>query len=115
MQVLQKENLNHVLCIVVRYFGKILLGAGGLVRAYSKSVTLCLKDHIIFLKKGYNIDIYFEYNNLKKIDYLLKDIIINRKKFESIVNYNLNVTDELYDVLKNTDLCRIEINKDIYL
>ena len=33
LQVLEKNNLNHVLCIVVRYFGKIKLGAGGLVRA----------------------------------------------------------------------------------
>ena len=39
LQVLKHNNLNNVLCIVIRYFGKILLGAGGLVRAYSKSVT----------------------------------------------------------------------------
>ena len=37
LQVLQRENLYNVVCVVTRYFGGILLGAGGLTRAYSKS------------------------------------------------------------------------------
>ena len=37
MQVLQREGLYNVVCVVTRYFGGILLGAGGLTRAYSKS------------------------------------------------------------------------------
>ena len=37
LQVLQRENLFHVTCVVTRYFGGILLGAGGLVRAYTQS------------------------------------------------------------------------------
>ncbi len=42
LSVLQKRNLNNVCAIVVRYFGGIKLGAGGLVRAYSKVVAeLC--------------------------------------------------------------------------
>ena len=42
MQVLQKEQLNNVLCVVTRYFGGILLGAGGLVRAYTKSAKIAV-------------------------------------------------------------------------
>lgn len=42
MQVLQRENLNNVLCVVTRYFGGILLGAGGLVRAYTKGAKLAV-------------------------------------------------------------------------
>lgn len=42
MQVLQKEQLSNVLCIVTRYFGGILLGAGGLVRAYTKGAKLAV-------------------------------------------------------------------------
>ena len=71
--VLEKQKLNHVLCIVVRYFGKIKLGAGGLVRAYTKSATEVLKNHTIFLKKGYLIQITFSYSFQKTIDYLLKN------------------------------------------
>jgi len=49
LQVLEKTNLNHTLAIVIRYFGGIKLGAGGLVRAYTKSVTETLKNNIITL------------------------------------------------------------------
>ena len=43
LNVLKFNNLNNVVSIVIRYFGGIKLGAGGLVRAYTKSVTECLK------------------------------------------------------------------------
>lgn len=36
LQVLQREGLSNIVCVVTRYFGGILLGAGGLVRAYTK-------------------------------------------------------------------------------
>ncbi len=43
MQVLQKEGLYNVVCVVTRYFGGILLGAGGLVRAYTKGAKLAVE------------------------------------------------------------------------
>ena len=43
LDVLKKNNMTNILAIVTRYFGGILLGAGGLVRAYSSSVSECLK------------------------------------------------------------------------
>ena len=58
LQVLEKNNLNHVLCIVVRYFGKIKLGAGGLVRAYTHSANLVLgEENLIEMKKFQYMDI----------------------------------------------------------
>jgi len=42
--VLLKENLRGVICAVTRYFGGILLGAGGLVRAYSKAASLAIRS-----------------------------------------------------------------------
>ena len=42
--IIEKKNLNHVLICVVRYFGGIKLGAGGLTRAYSNTVSNMLKD-----------------------------------------------------------------------
>lgn len=42
LQVLQKENLFNVTCVVTRYFGGILLGAGGLVRAYTKGAKIAV-------------------------------------------------------------------------
>lgn len=43
MQVLQKENLYNVCCVVTRYFGGTLLGAGGLVRAYTKGAKIAIE------------------------------------------------------------------------
>ena len=42
MQVLQKENIFNVVCVVTRYFGGTLLGAGGLVRAYTKGAKIAV-------------------------------------------------------------------------
>lgn len=42
LQVLQRENLFNVCCVVTRYFGGILLGAGGLVRAYAKGAKIAV-------------------------------------------------------------------------
>ena len=42
LQVLQRENLFHVTCVVTRYFGGVLLGAGGLVRAYAKGAKIAV-------------------------------------------------------------------------
>ena len=115
LQVLKHNNLNNVLCIVIIYFGKILLGAGGLVRAYTKSVTECLKDHIVNLEEGYNITITFEYSNLKQINYILKDTDILNKDFKNNITYNLNVKNDIYNELKKSNLCTIITNKNIYL
>ena len=42
LQVLQREEIFNVTCVVTRYFGGILLGAGGLVRAYAHSAKIAL-------------------------------------------------------------------------
>ena len=42
MQVLQREQIYNVVCVVTRYFGGILLGAGGLVRAYTKGAKIAI-------------------------------------------------------------------------
>ena len=114
LQVLEKNNLNHVLCIVVRYFGKIKLGAGGLVRAYTKSVVECIKEKIIFLKKGYEVKVSFDYEYSKKIDYLLKDTNILDKEFNEKIIYTLLVDLELYKALININYVNVVILKETY-
>lgn len=42
LQVLQREGLHNIVCVVTRYFGGILLGAGGLVRAYTKGAKIAV-------------------------------------------------------------------------
>lgn len=114
LQVLEKKELNYILCVVVRYFGGIKLGAGGLVRAYSKSVSNCLdKANIINLVRGKNIDIIFSYDKVKIIDNLLKNSIILNKEFKEEIRYNVNISNKDYDSIKN--MVDIVFNKDIYI
>ena len=101
LKVLENNNLNNILAIVVRYFGGTKLGSGGLVRAYTKSVTnTILNNNLVNLIKGYNIDIEFTYNQIKEIDYLLKDININNKIFDTTIRYNINIPSEFLETIK---------------
>ena len=114
LQVLEKNNLNLILCIVVRYFGGIKLGAGGLVRAYSKSVSKCLeKSDLYELIKGYNVDIIFNYDKVKIIDNMLNDRYILNKEFDEKIKYNVNISKEDYENIKK--IADITIIKDIYV
>lgn len=115
MKVLEHKELNNVLVIVTRYFGGIKLGAGGLVRAYTNSVSKALDIvNIIDAIKGYNIDIIFNFNDIKHIDYLLKDIKILNKEYKDIVKYNLNASNNLLEILKQNNI-KYNINKEIYI
>lgn len=119
MKVLEKNNLNYILCIVIRYFGGIKLGSGGLIRAYSKSVTECLKlTNLNKLIEGYNIDIIFNYSDIENINYLLKDSYIQNKTYKDIIIYNVNINDDILNKLKEYKniklniISKIEIEKD---
>ena len=70
---IKNNNLNHVLIIIIRYFGGIKLGAGGLTRAYSNAATSVINNNICTLEPGMKIEIEFKYNNLKEIKYIIKD------------------------------------------
>lgn len=43
LNVLQKKDVNNILAVVIRYFGGVKLGAGGLVRAYTNSISMAFK------------------------------------------------------------------------
>ena len=116
MQVLIKNNLNFILAIVIRYFGGIKLGSGGLVRAYTKSITTALtKDNIVPLTKGYNLDITFAYEHQKQIDYFLKNTKIHNKNYFSKITYNLDLSTDDYTKLKTNNLITIENLKEKYI
>lgn len=102
LNVLLKEELSNVLCVVIRYFGGIKLGAGGLVRAYTKSVTECLKvTDLMELEEGYKLRLKFNYNDEKQIKYLLKDSNILNEKYDLDVEYTVLVNNNVFDTLKN--------------
>lgn len=100
LKVIENNGLNNILVIVVRYFGGIKLGANGLIRAYTKCVSNAIKKiELKELIKGYNIDIIFNYDKVKEIDYLLKEITINNKIFNDKIIYNINIPINYIDTL----------------
>ena len=102
LNVLLKEELSNVLCVVIRYFGGIKLGAGGLVRAYTKSVTECLKvTDLMDLEEGYKVRLKFNYNDEKQVKYLLKDSTVLNEKYDLNVEYLVLVNNDVLDNLKN--------------
>jgi len=114
LKVLENNNLNNILAIVVRYFGGIKLGAGGLVRAYTKSITNTITtDNIVTLTKGYNLIIEFNYNQVKEIDYLLKNIQINNKEFNTTIKYNIDIPTSFLEIIKINHIS-YKIIKEIY-
>lgn len=118
LNVLENNNLNHILCVVVRYFGGIKLGAGGLVRAYTNSVVEALKkSNIITLLKGKKVKLTFNYDNTKEIDYILSNITNIKKNYELYITYVFEISDLEFDKYKDKlkELCiNIEIIADIY-
>lgn len=112
LNILQKNNLNQVLCIVIRYFGGIKLGAGPLTRTYSKCASEIIKlSNIIELEDGYLINLITDLkgiNNLPKI----KMNIIN-KSFGNNVIYTIEINKENLNILKNNNIGQIEIIKEI--
>lgn len=70
LNVLEKNELCNVLVVVTRYFGGILLGAGGLVRAYTEAATKAVeKAETAYQEKGYEIEIYVSYQDMEKLKY----------------------------------------------
>lgn len=55
LNVFQSEKIFNVCCVVARYYGGILLGAGGLVRAYSKSAKMALDEAGVSLMRQWDI------------------------------------------------------------
>lgn len=90
--VLSKNNLNYTLCVVIRYYGGIKLGANGLIRSYSKSAINALKmTKLVKLEQAYHISFNVLINDYEKIKYLLKEDIIKTTfntnvELEAIVN-----------------------------
>ena len=89
LNILQKNNLCNVLIIVTRYFGGILLGTGGLVRAYSDSLSGAIESaEILDIALGLEAEVIVDYNNFEKFQYYCRTneiSIINTQYLENIV------------------------------
>lgn len=116
LDVLEKNNLNHVLCIVTRYFGGTKLGAGNLLRTYSKSVSSCIdKLNIVQLVLGKEVKLIFDYSNKKVIDNILKYSSIKEIGYDEKVVYIVDIDLDILNKIKTLDNVDVLIIKKIYI
>lgn len=72
LEVLTGEGIRNIAVVVTRYFGGVLLGTGGLVRAYTQAVKEGLKNCTVGkMRYGAKVEITTDYNGIGKIQYLL--------------------------------------------
>ena len=72
LEVLLGEEIRNVAVVVTRYFGGVLLGTGGLVRAYTQAVKEGLKNCVLGrMCFGYEVKITTDYNGVGKVLYML--------------------------------------------
>jgi uncharacterized YigZ family protein len=103
LDVLRKRGLTDVCVVVTRYFGGILLGGGGLVRAYSHAASLaCDEAHIMNMCMCRELRITADYGMYGKIAYILPsfDTITVGSDFGSDVTLDILVLTEKLDALR---------------
>lgn len=103
LDVLKKRGLTDVCVVVTRYFGGILLGGGGLVRAYSHAASLaCDAAHIMNMCMCHRLKITADYGMYGKISYLLPnyETITVNSDFGSDVTLEILVLSEKLEALK---------------
>ncbi|MEA5094580.1 hypothetical protein SDC9_95723 [bioreactor metagenome] len=116
LNVIMQENLRNVVVVVTRYFGGVLLGAGGLVRAYTKGAKIGLEKGIIVEKNlYYQVSFSIEYpllgkmdNELMKNEFIVKDkIYLDQVEFHLVVKEG--ETEKIKAVVKEITSGQAEI------
>lgn len=113
LNILQKNNLCNIVVVVTRYFGGILLGTGGLVRAYSDATIKAIEEaekQKITLGKVYEVKV--DYSNLESLKYYCKknNINIANIQFLNEIACNLEIEkDNVYKFLEDIERRNINI------
>jgi uncharacterized YigZ family protein len=118
LNVLEKNELTNILCVVIRYFGGIKLGAGGLIRAYGKSVRECLNNvELRPIISGYELSFETDYNLSSQINSILNNYTILSKIFDDKIKYNIFIESDADIILTKLKELNIKYNiekKDVY-
>lgn len=114
LNILQKNNLGNVLAVVTRYFGGILLGTGGLIRAYSNATLDAISNiNLVEYVLGLEIEVELEYEQFETFKYYCKknDINIGKVEYSEKIVCLINIEEDKKDKLMNDyDTKNININ-----
>ena len=73
LQVLQREGLYNVVCVVTRYFGGVLLGTGGLVRAYTTATVRALENaEVVTVRSVIELSVTVDYSLYERASLLIQ-------------------------------------------
>ena len=114
LNILAKNNLCNVLIVVTRYFGGILLGTGGLVRAYSDTTTKVINTASMANETmGMEVEIEIDYAQLEMLKYYCKKNNINIVNivYEKNIKCYLELTEMELEILldKNKNNCNVKV------
>lgn len=112
LTIVSKNNIANILVVVTRYFGGILLGTGGLVKAYSGACVLALEKANIIEKDiadVYKIEV--DYSDINKFKYFARNnkILILKEEYLTNVSIEIAIKDE--NMLKNIEENGINVKK----
>ena len=103
LNVIRGNELQNVIIIVTRYFGGILLGTGGLVKAYTESAKKVLEETKIINKQiGKKIKYEILYQDLEKLNYYMRQNKINiyNSNFLENIEVYVEITDEKAQIIE---------------
>lgn len=122
LSILEGEKFTNTLVVVTRYFGGILLGTGGLQKAYSTATKLAIEDikNNNLLKEvleGFRFSVSTPYDKLGKIENYFKNedgVYILNKKFDESIDLDIVINVDKEEKIKSffTELFSKEINID---
>ncbi len=115
LKIVLEKGLSNVLVVVTRYFGGILLGTGGLVRAYSEATIKALgKAKIVNKKKGYKVKIVTAYDQIEQFNYYVnknKLKVVNTEYLENIEFMVEMAEEQLNEITNNNSKNPLKIIK----
>ena len=130
LEVLSGNECSNCLCIVTRYFGGILLGTGGLTRAYSNTALASIENgKIIEVENGLQASLEIEYSENEKFKYycernnikivetkysenIIQKIELNEEEYNKLISKNMEINRQLPFKIKEIGiLCRKFIEK----
>ena len=101
-QYLEGKDLINVLCIVIRYFGGIKLGAGGLTRAYGNTAKKVIEASQITEYIEYTeVQLKLEYKQMQRLEYQLEKLegVILKQDFSENINLLVKIPEKNLDIL----------------
>lgn len=123
LDVILGEDIYNVAVVVTRYFGGVLLGTGGLVRAYSKAVQEGLSESLLIeKKKGISLKVTTDYTGIGKIQYIAgeqKLPILDSEYTDRVILHLLVPSDQIASVEKaitegTNGRAKMKKEKDLY-